>query len=81
MATQMIIRMPEDLKNQIDKLAKAEGKNTSAVVRSLLEKYVRERDMGSYVDTLWESIGKTLKSRGVTPGDVDQAIKKARSRK
>jgi metal-responsive CopG/Arc/MetJ family transcriptional regulator len=81
MATQMIIRMPDELKNQVSKLAKAEGKNTSAIVRSLLEKYVKERDMDSYVDTLWDTIGSAMKSQGTTRADIDQAIQKARSRK
>ena len=42
MATQMIIRVEPSLKNKVSKLAKAEGKNLSELVRELLEKYTKE---------------------------------------
>jgi len=50
MATQMIIRMDPELKG---KIARAEGKNTSEMVRGLIEDYVKEHDISSYVDDLW----------------------------
>ena len=53
MSTQMIIRVEPVLKDKVNVLAKAEGKTTSEVVRELLEEYVRERDMGAYIDDLW----------------------------
>ena len=38
MATQMIIRVEPSLKNKVRRLAEAEGKNLSELVRELLEK-------------------------------------------
>ena len=58
MATQMIIRVDPSLKNKVSKLAKAEGKNLSELVRELLEKYTQERDMSAYIDDLWDRIGQ-----------------------
>jgi predicted DNA-binding protein len=58
MTTQMIIRVESSLKSKISQLAKAEGKNLSELVRELLEKYTKERDMSAYIDKLWDRIGQ-----------------------
>jgi len=81
MTTQMIVRINPDLKNKVNNLAKAEGKNVSQVVRELLEDYVRDRDIGSYIDGLWEGIGGSLKSRGHTPQTIERVIREARMEK
>ena len=60
----MILRLDPELKRRIDRLARAEGKSTSEVVRGLLEQYVRERDISSHIDDLWGRIGGKLKRRG-----------------
>jgi len=78
MTTQMIIRMDPEIKNRINKLARVEGKTTSQMVRELIENYIRERDIGPYIDGLWDRIGGKLKSKGIRPRDVDRAIKEAR---
>lgn len=81
MATQMIIRMDPGLKDKIARLARSEGKNTSEMVRELIEDYVKEHDISSYVDDLWGRVGKKLKSKGKTPEDVARAVKEARKAK
>lgn len=81
MTTQMIIRIEEDLKTKASQLAKAEGKNVSVIVRELLENYVKDRDMSSYVDGLWDRIGAKIKKKGTKPGDINRAIRKARHKK
>ena len=78
MTTQMIIRMDPETKDRIGKLARVEGKTTSQVVRELIENYIRERDIGTYIDDLWDRIGKKLKSKGVRQRDVDRATKETR---
>ena len=78
MSSQMIIRIEPELKDKVSRAAKAEGKTTSEVVRALIEEYVRDRDMGAYIDGLWERIGDKLASRGMTGKDVAKAIKEAR---
>ena len=65
MNTQMIVRINPELKSKVNNLAKAEGKSVSEVVRELLEGYVRDRDIGSYIDDLWGRIGGELRSRGL----------------
>ncbi len=80
MSTQMIVRIDPELKARVSNLAKAEGKSISEVVRDLLEEYVRNRDIGSYIDDLWKRIGTKLKSRGVGPGDIQRLIQEVRAK-
>jgi len=79
MATQMIIRVESSLKKKVSQLAKAEGKNLSQVVRELLEKYTKERDMGAYIDNLWGSIGKNFTQNNISETDIEKAIRQVRS--
>ncbi len=80
MATQMIIRVEPSLKNKISQLAKAEGKNLSELVRELLEKYTKERDMGAYIDNLWDRIGQNLSKNNISEVDIEEAIKQVRAK-
>ncbi|MFQ5441138.1 MAG: ribbon-helix-helix protein, CopG family [Thermodesulfobacteriota bacterium] len=81
MSTQMIIRMDPELKENITRLARIEGKNTSEKVRELIEEYVKEHDISSYIDGLWERVGKKLKAKGKTPEDVKRAVREVRKAK
>ena len=78
MATQMIVRIDPDLKAKVNNFAKIEGKSVSEVVRELLEEYVKNRDMNSYIDSLWERIGGKLASSGVGPKDIKRVIRDVR---
>ena len=78
MSTQMIIRLDDDTKNKMVQFAKAEGKNTSQVVRELIAQYIQERDIGAYVDDLWQRTGNKLKDQGVNPQSIQTAIKQVR---
>ena len=79
MATQMIIRLDPFLKEKVSNLARKEGKNLSELVRELLEKYARERDMGAYIDNLWDKIGRRLLEKNISQTDIDGIIQKVRS--
>ena len=79
MSTQMIVRIDPALKDKVNNLAKAEGKSVSEVVRELLEEYVKNRDIGQYVDDLWERIGSKLTSRGIRPEEIQKVIQKVRT--
>jgi len=81
MSGQMIIRIDPELKEKVSSLAKAEGKSISAVVRSLLLDYVRNRDIAAYVDDLWGRIGGKFATQGITPADIQKTIKTARTPK
>jgi predicted DNA-binding protein len=76
--TQMIIRIDSEMKNRLNKLARVEGKTTSQMVRELIESYVREKDIGVYIDDLWNRIGGKLRSKGVTQRDIHMAVKAPR---
>ena len=81
MTTQMIVRINPELKSKVYKLAKSEGKNVSEVVRELLEEYVRDRDIGTYIDDLWGRIGGKLEKSGYGPKDIERAIQEVRNKK
>ncbi len=80
MSTQMIIRIDNEVKTRLNKLARIEGKTTSEMVRGLIEEYIKERDIGSYIDDLWDRTGKKLKSRGITPAAIEKAIRASRNK-
>ena len=81
MTTQMIVRINPELKNKVNSLAKAEGKSVSEVVRELLEDYVKNRDIGLYIDDLWQRIGDKLVSRKVDSKEIQRAIQEVRAQK
>jgi len=78
MTTQMIIRIDTEVKNRLNRLARVEGKTTSQMVRELIEDYIREKDIGTYIDDLWDRIGGKLRSKGIKQADIDRAIKESR---
>lgn len=81
MSTQMIVRINPELKNRVNSLAKAEGKSISEVVRELLEDYVKNRDIGLYIDDLWQRIGNRLVSRKIGPQEIQRVIREVRAQK
>ena len=78
MTTQMIIRIDLEMKNRLNRLARVEGKTTSQMVRELIEGYIKEKDIGTYIDDLWGRIGGKLRSKGLNQRDVNRAIKESR---
>ncbi len=80
MASQLIVRLEEETKSKMAKLAKAEGKTTSQVVRELVRNYIQERDIEGYIDDLWARVGKKLEGRNVRNRDVARAVKRVRAR-
>ena len=78
MTTQMIIRIDSEMKNRLNKLARVEGKTTSQMVRELIEDYIREKDIGSYIDNLWDRIGGKLRAKEINQKDINRAIKESR---
>ncbi len=78
MGDQILVRMDPALKEQLARVAKMEGKTSSQVIRALVEDYLRQRDVGAYVDSLWEKFGKDFKARKLTAEDIPAAIKASR---
>ncbi len=74
----MIVRIDPEVKQRFNKLARVEGKTSSQMVRELIEDYIKERDIGTYVDDLWNRIGKKLKSKGIRQRDINREIREAR---
>ena len=79
MTTQMIVRLDPELKTKVNHFAKVEGKSVSEVVRDLLEDYVKTRDIGAYIDTLWDRIGAKVTSAGSDAEDVQRIIREVRA--
>jgi hypothetical protein len=80
MVSQLVIRIDEELKQKVTQFAMAEGKNASQVVREMLEQYVTDRDIGGYIDSLWQRIGKKLIEKGVGPDSIEEAIHAVRQK-
>lgn len=78
MTKQLLIRVTPELKRKFTKLATMEGKSSTQVVRDLIEDYVKQRDMSSYVASLWDRIGQNLRSAGVGSRDVAKAVREVR---
>ncbi|MBI4332875.1 MAG: CopG family transcriptional regulator [Chloroflexi bacterium] len=81
MTTQMVVRIDSEMKKRLGKLARMEGKTSSQMVRDLIESYIKDRDIGPYIDSLWNKIDRRLEELGVTQRDVDRAIKAVRKEK
>ncbi|MBF0274764.1 MAG: CopG family transcriptional regulator [Nitrospinae bacterium] len=79
MTTQMIIKIEPETKLKLSRFAQSEGKNTSQVVRELIYSYINDRDMGAYIDKIWESGGKKLKEKNIQPEDIGKIIKEVRA--
>jgi predicted DNA-binding protein len=78
MGDQILIRMDPALKEQLTRIAKMEGKTSSEIIRALVEDYLKQRDIGAYVDSLWERFGRDFKARKLTARDIPAAIKAGR---
>ena len=78
MSKQLIIRIDPELKDRLFKLAQAEGKPASRMVRDIIAEYVKERDIGPHIDDLWARIGEKLKAKGVTPRRIAAVIRESR---
>ena len=81
MSSQMIVRLDEKTKSRVAKLAKAEGKSVSQVIRNLVDGYIRDRDVASYIDDLWKRTGAKMKAGGFGPKDVGRIVREVRRRK
>lgn len=79
MTTQMIIRLDLEIKSKITAIARNEGKTASQVIRELIEDYIKERDISSYIDDLWNRIGDKLSLKGVEIKDIKKTIDKVRA--
>ena len=77
---QLSVRIDEDLKGHLENLARREGKSTSDVVRSLVQRYVQDRDRGAALRTLWEQMRQRAEKAGASPDDVEAAIESVREK-
>jgi predicted transcriptional regulator len=78
MEKQLLIRIDNNLKERLERLARSEGKTTSEMVRELISEYVTEKDIGAYIDELWNKVGNKLREKGVRPDDVRRAVAETR---
>jgi predicted DNA-binding protein len=81
MKTQMIIRIDEDKKEKLSKIARAEGKNSNQVVRELIESYLQDRNIEGYIDDLWARIGSKLRKKKVDEQKIRKTIREIRNKK
>jgi len=75
---QLTVRIDEDLKGHLRALARREGKSTSDVVRSLVKRYVQDRDRGAALRSLWDRMQRNAEEAGAASEDVEEAIQAVR---
>ena len=80
MATQIVIRIDSEVKERFSKLARMERKTPGQMVRELIEDYIKEQNIGTYIDDPWSRIGGKLRSKGVKQRDIRKAIIGARKK-
>lgn len=81
MSEQMIIRIDPKTKSAFSRLARAEGKSSSQMVRELIADYIHNRDIGGYLDDLWERSGRKMKRKRMSLQDIDRIIQEIRAGK
>jgi len=81
MSVQMLIRVEPETKEALNRIARQEGKSASFVVRQIITDYIKDRDLGAYIDDLWDRMGKKLKTDGIDQADVARAIEDVRKEK
>jgi len=75
---QLTVRIDDDLKDHLQALARREGTSTSDVVRSLVQRYVQDRDRGAALRALWNQMQQNAEEAASGPEDVDEALQTVR---
>ncbi|MFB6248970.1 MAG: ribbon-helix-helix protein, CopG family [Salinibacter sp.] len=75
---QLTVRIDDDLKGHLQALARREGKSTSDVVRSLVQRYVQDRDRSAALRALWNQMERSAEETETGPEDVEEAIRAVR---
>ena len=81
MTTQLVVRMDDETKEKLKKLARMESKTASDKIREMVKEYVVQNDLPAIVDDLWVRVSRRLQGQGVTEEDVERAIKDVRHAK
>ncbi len=74
----MIMRVGSDMKNRRNELARREGKTKSQAPRKPIEGHARGKGVGTHIESLWDRIGRKLKSKGISTKDIQKKIEEAR---
>ncbi len=78
---QLIVRIDEETRSKMARLARSEGKTSADVLRDLIQRYIRDRDISGYIDDLWSRSGRKLKARGIGPARMRRLIRQIRNEK
>lgn len=78
MKTQMNVRIDEQLKERFRELARSEGTSVSGKIRELVADYVKQRDARTYLNDLWERIGKQMEAEQIGEEAIEAAIREVR---
>jgi hypothetical protein len=74
----MLISVEPEIKEELNKMARQEGKSANYLVGELITNFIKKKDVGVYIDDLWNRIGKKFKSKGIKTGDISQAVTESR---
>lgn len=74
----MIVRVDPDTKQKLGRLARAEGKSTSQLMRDAIDGYIRDHDPETAIEDLWARIARSIEAGGNGPDDVEQMVAEVR---
>ncbi len=76
---QLIIRLDEETREKMSRLARSEGKSSAEVLRTLIAGYIKDRDISGYIDDLWSRSRQKLKARRLGPREMTGIIREVRA--
>ncbi len=81
MVSRIDVKISPELNTRVSQLAKQQGKTISELVSTLLEEYVRNNDIGAYIDDLWARINRRLSQKGIDLSDIEKALIASRKKR
>ena len=81
MEAQLLIRLDQETRDALQKIARSEQRNVSDIMRQLVLDYIKDRDMTSYIDDLWARMGNKMKLHNIDNKRIHKAIQEVRKSK
>ncbi len=80
MSSEIVVKISPELSARVNRLAERQGKTAGKLAGELLEEYVKDNDIGAYIDDLWDRINRLLKEKKVELSDIEEAVTASRKK-
>ena len=75
--TQLNVRISKKKLLLFKSIVKQQGENVTAVLEQIMQRYIKENDIGAYIDDLWKRAGNKMK-KNYTVKDIPRLINEVR---